>query len=79
MTFAFEAGAYIFLAPALFSLRRGYFVPVSSPRSPVNECPAYVGLWHKADILSALTNVRFEGNNGQTNRCLPISIYEYTA
>ena len=31
--------------------------------------------WHKADMLNALTNVRFWGQNGHwTNRCLPISI-----
>jgi len=26
--------------------------------------PSNVRLWHKADMLNALTNVRFEGNNG---------------
>jgi hypothetical protein len=37
-----------------------------------------VRFWHKADILNALTNVRFWGQTGRlTNRCLPLSIYEY--
>jgi hypothetical protein len=30
-------------------------------------------------MLNALTNVRFFGQKGHTNRRLPISIYEYTA
>jgi hypothetical protein len=30
-------------------------------------------------MLNALTNVRFWGKAAVTNRCLPISIYEYTA
>jgi hypothetical protein len=39
-----------------------------------------VRYWHKADMLNALTNVRFWEQIGHlTNRCLPISIYEYTA
>jgi hypothetical protein len=34
---------------------------------------------HKADMLNALTNVRFWEQTGHlTKRCLPISIYEYT-
>jgi hypothetical protein len=41
---------------------------------------ADVRLWHKADMLNALTNVRFWEQTGHlTNPCLPISIYEYTA
>jgi hypothetical protein len=45
------------------------------------RCPCpHVRLWHKADILNALTNVRFWEQTGHlTNRCLLISIYEYTA
>jgi hypothetical protein len=39
----------------------------------------WVRFWHKADMLNALTNVRFWGQSGLTHRCLPISIYEYTA
>jgi hypothetical protein len=40
---------------------------------------ANVRLWHKADMLNAPTNVRFLGaKRTLTNRCLPISIYEYT-
>ena len=31
----------------------------------------HVGLWHIADVLNALTNVRFWGQSGLTNRCLP--------
>jgi hypothetical protein len=39
-----------------------------------------VRYWHKADMLNALTDVRFwKANRTLTNRCLPISIYEYTA
>jgi hypothetical protein len=39
-----------------------------------------VRYWHKANLLNALTNVRFWEQTGHlTNRCLPISIYEYTA
>jgi len=36
-----------------------------------------VCFWHKADMLNALTNVRFWGQSG--TGALPISIYEYTA
>jgi hypothetical protein len=40
----------------------------------------HVRKWHKADMLNALMNVRFWEQTGHlTNRCLPISIYEYTA
>ncbi len=28
------------------------------------DCARYVRLWHKADMQTALMNVRFEGNNG---------------
>ena len=39
-----------------------------------------VRYWHKADMLNALTNVRFWRQSGPVaNRYLPISIYEYTA
>ena len=41
---------------------------------------SHVRFWHLADMLNALTNVRFWEQTGHlTNRCLPISIYEYTA
>src|SRR6266496_2183780 len=37
--------------------------------------PGAVHTWHKADMLNALTNVRFWEQTGHlTNRCLPISI-----
>jgi hypothetical protein len=39
-----------------------------------------IRFWHKADMLNGLTNVRFWGQKRTvTNRCLPNSIYEYTA
>jgi len=39
-----------------------------------------VRYWHKADMLNALTNVRFWEQTGHlTNPCLSSSIYEYTA
>ena len=56
-------------------------VPTLDP-APLLKGPATldVRFWHKADMLYALTNVRFWGQKRTvTNRCLPISIYEYTA
>jgi hypothetical protein len=49
--------------------------PDGLPHSPRLNCN--VRFWHKADMLNALTNVRFWGQSGDC--CLPISIYEYTA
>ena len=39
----------------------------------LNQLAAIVCFWHKADVQTALTNVRFEGNNGHdadVTRCL---------
>ena len=35
--------------------------------------------WHLADMLSGSLNVRFWGKADMDQRCLPNSIYEYTA
>jgi hypothetical protein len=41
---------------------------------------SHVRNWHIADVPLGLTNVDFWGQKRTvTNRCLPISIYEYTA
>jgi hypothetical protein len=41
--------------------------------SVIKAARPYVRYWHKADMLNAMTNVRFEGNNGHdadVTRCL---------
>ena len=48
--------------------------------SMVDNNEAFVRLWHKADILNALMKCPLLGaKRTWTNRCLPISIYAYTA
>jgi hypothetical protein len=44
------------------------------------QAPYTSAIRWKADVPLGLTNVRFWGQSGTlTNRCLPISIYEFTA
>ena len=52
-----------------------FIAPTRPPAVLAGACSRFrnVRLWHKADMQTALTNVRFEGNNGHDadmTRCL---------